>query len=99
MIHVISARGQRSDWFRNIVANPRVAVQIGDRLFSGLAETTCDPARIADLLELRLQRHPCMIGTLLRAESLPPRPSRAQLEDLAAKLAMAAIQPEGEGGE
>jgi len=94
-IYVASSQGQRADWFRNVVANPRVEVRLKWHRFRGICETTTDPKRIADFLEVRLRRHPEMVGRILRWEGLPAEPSRAQLEKYAAKLALAAIRPEG----
>ncbi len=91
-----SSRGQQADWFRNILANPHVEIRIKSRRFRGLAETVTDPLRIADFLELRLTRHPKMIGMILQSEGLPAQPERAQLEAYAAKLAMVVVRPEAE---
>lgn len=89
-----SARGTKSDWYRNIAADGRVEVRVKNRRFRGVAETVTDPARIADFLETRLQHHPFMIGLLMqKAHGLPKRPSRQQLEELAASEAMVIIQP------
>ncbi len=93
IIYVASARGQDADWFRNIVANPQVQVQIQERRFSARAEPITDPARIADFLELRLQRHPRMLGAMLRMHGLSGKADRTQLEKLAATLALVAICP------
>lgn len=93
-ILVGSARGRKSDWFRNVVANPHVLVLVKSRRFRGLAEPITDPARIADFLELRLRRHPRIVGAILRFEGLPERPDRAQLEAYAVRLAMVVIRPE-----
>ena len=95
-IYLGSSRGQKADWFRNILADPHVEVRVKSRRFHGLAETVTDPSRIADFLELRLRRHPKMIGAILQHEGLPARPERAQLEAYAAKLAMVVIRPEEE---
>lgn len=92
-IYVGSARGVRADWYRNIAANPQVTVRYKGRHFAGLAEPTTDPERIADFLEIRLQRHPRMIAMLLRREGLAKNPSRAELEDFAANRAMVIIRP------
>jgi deazaflavin-dependent oxidoreductase (nitroreductase family) len=94
VIYVGAARGQEADWFRNIVANPRVEVQMKAGRFRGVAEPITDPARIMDFLELRLKRHPQMVGAMLLLHGLLPRSSRARLEQLAAKLALVAIQPD-----
>jgi deazaflavin-dependent oxidoreductase (nitroreductase family) len=89
-----SARGTKSDWYRNIEADGRVEVRVKNRRFRGVAETVIEPARIADFLETRLQRHPIMMGLLMqKAYSLPKHPSREQLLELAALEAMVIIQP------
>ncbi len=92
VIYVGSARGTQADWFRNLVACPRVKVQIGAQCFEGRAEPITNASRIADFLELRLRNHPRMIGAMLLAEGLPRRPSRTQLEQYASKLALVAIR-------
>jgi deazaflavin-dependent oxidoreductase (nitroreductase family) len=90
VIYVAAARGQRADWFRNILANPRVGVQLEGQSLRGLAEPVTDPTRIADFLELRLKRHPLMIRLMLLSHGLV-KTDRAHLEQLAAKLAVVAI--------
>jgi deazaflavin-dependent oxidoreductase (nitroreductase family) len=92
-IYIASARGVNADWYRNISADPHVTVRVKKRQFAGLAEPTTDPHRIADFLELRLQRHPRMIGALLRREGLSKNPSRGELEDCAVNKAMVIIKP------
>jgi deazaflavin-dependent oxidoreductase (nitroreductase family) len=89
-----SARGTKSDWYRNIEADGRVELRVKNLCFRGTAETVTDPARIADFLEVRLERHPFMLGMLMqKAHGLPRHPSREQLLDLAASEAMVVIQP------
>lgn len=90
-IYLGSARGAKADWYRNIAANPEVEVRVGARRFRATAETVSDPQRIADFLEVRLRRRPKMIGAMLRSEGLSEQPSRAQLEQYAAKLTMVVI--------
>jgi deazaflavin-dependent oxidoreductase (nitroreductase family) len=93
-IAIGSARGQEADWFKNIVANPHVEVRVKGRRFQGTAEPVTDLTRIADFLEVRLERRPRMIGAMLRAEGLPAQPDRTHLEALAARLAMVVIRPD-----
>ncbi len=92
-IYLGSSKGTRADWFQNLVANPCVSVRVKSRQFSGMAQPVTDPALIADFLELRLQRHPRMIGAMLKSEGLPATPSRSELETYASKLALAIIRP------
>jgi deazaflavin-dependent oxidoreductase (nitroreductase family) len=90
-----AARGLQADWVRNIQANPQVSLQIGSKMVRGQAEIIADPARMADFVELRLQRHPLMIGLIMRfAHGLPARPSRKQLETITSKEALVIVCPE-----
>jgi len=91
-IYVAAGRGQDADWFRNIVAQPRVVVQVKTGRWRGVAEPITDPMRIADFLELRLKRHPHMVRAMLLSHGLL-RTDRAHLEQLAARLALVAIRP------
>ena len=78
-----AGRGPRSDWFRNLQANPRVHVRVGRCEFDCVAEIVTDPERVADFLEYRLKHHPLMIGLIMKfAHRLPLRPSRAQILEL-----------------
>ncbi len=94
VIYVASVTGPKADGFRNLVADPRVEVRVKSRRWRGTAEAITDPARIADFIELRLRRHPWMIGAILKAEGVSAHPGRAELEQYAAGLAMVIIRPE-----
>lgn len=91
-IYIGSAMGRNSDWFRNIQADPCVEVRAGKRKFQGTAEVVTDPRRIADYLELRLERHPQMVGLILKMEGLPTKPARSDLEKYAERLSMVVIR-------
>ena len=92
-IYLGSSKGTQADWFKNLVANPNVCIRVKSRQFSGKAQAVSDPAVITDFLELRLRRHPRMVGAMLKSEGLPAAPSRAELETYASKLALAIIRP------
>lgn len=92
LFYIGSARGDKSDWFRNIQANPEVEVRVKHTRFSGYAKTVTDPTEIADFLLLRLQRHPRILGMIFRAQGYPAPPSREQLEAYASDRAMVIIQ-------
>lgn len=81
--YVGAARGVKADWVRNIQLSPQVGVRVGSKRFHGTAEVVTDPLRFADFLEVRLQRHPRMIGLIMeKAHGLPRHPNRTQLEEL-----------------
>jgi len=84
-------RGKEADWYRNIVADPHVSVQLGSRQFEAVAEPIEDPEQITDFLELRLSRHPRMIASMLRAEGLAPPWTREKLAGYARQIAVVAI--------
>ena len=92
--YVGAARGVKADWVRNIQSCPLVDVRVGAKRFYGTAEVVTDPARFADFLEVRLQRHPRMVGFILeKAHGLPHHPSREQLEDLGHDEAFVILHP------
>jgi deazaflavin-dependent oxidoreductase (nitroreductase family) len=89
-----SARGLKADWVRNIQAHPDVEIRVKSMNFQGQAEVVTDPARFADFVEVRLQRHPRIVGAIMqRAHGLPKQPSREQLEKLAENEALVIITP------
>jgi deazaflavin-dependent oxidoreductase (nitroreductase family) len=92
-IYVAAARGQQADWFRNIIAKPRVKVRLKSRCFHGIAEPVTDPVRIADFLDLRLKRKPRFRSLIMRWAGLPRHPTRNQLETYALKRAMVVLRP------
>lgn len=94
MIYVGAALGQKADWLRNLKVNPQVEVRIKSLRFTANAEVITDPRRIADFLEMRLQRHPHMMNWMLKAEGLRIPPDRDALENYAAGLAVVTIQPD-----
>ncbi len=89
-----AARGMQADWVRNILVDPCVEVRVKNHRFIANAEVIIDPARIADFIEVRLQRHPFMLGLIMqKAHGLPKHPNRQQLENLAANEALVIIHP------
>jgi deazaflavin-dependent oxidoreductase (nitroreductase family) len=94
LIYIASARGQAADWYKNILANPNVQVQIGVRAFAAVAEPVNDPARIADFIELRLRRHPIMIRLIMYLfDGLPLRFTRSELEAFCREKALVILHP------
>jgi deazaflavin-dependent oxidoreductase (nitroreductase family) len=92
--YVGAARGVRADWVRNIQSNPQVELRVGARRVQGMAEVVTDPCRFADFIEVRLQRHPHLIGLIMeKAHGLPRHPSRAQLEEMAKTEAFVIVHP------
>jgi deazaflavin-dependent oxidoreductase (nitroreductase family) len=94
LIVVGSARGKESDWFKNILVEPRVHVQIKNREFEAMAEPVTDNKRVTDFIELRVKRHPVMLRLImLMADGLPPWFTREQLEHYCVNRAMIILHP------
>jgi deazaflavin-dependent oxidoreductase (nitroreductase family) len=92
--YIGAARGVKADWVRNIQINPQVELRVGAKHFQGTAEVITDPSKFADFMEVRLERHPRMIGLIMeKAHGLPKHPSREQLEELAKNEAFVIIHP------
>lgn len=90
-----AARGLQADWVRNIQSDPHVEIRVGGKQVRGIAEVITETSRFADFLEVRLERHPRMIGLIMeKAHGLPRHPSREQLEELAGKEALVVIHPQ-----
>ena len=94
IFYVGSARGDKSDWYRNILADPKVEVRVKSRRFTGLADATADVERVADFLEVRLERNPMMMGNLFQIMGFSRKPDRTQLEEYAAHRTMVIIRPQ-----
>ena len=92
-IVIASARGTKADWYRNIVANPKVNIRVKSSQFEGAAEPVTDPQRIADFLEYRLSKHPRMIGFIMSREGVSKNPTRVELEKHAEGKAIVIISP------
>lgn len=90
-----AALGHRADWVRNIQANPQVEIRVKCSHFSGRAEIIQDTRQIADYLELRLRRHPKMVGAIMRSDGIPIPPQRSDLEEYATRLALVVVKSEG----
>ena len=83
-----------ADWVRNIQADSRVEISVGAKHFHGTAEVVTDPTKFADFMEVRLERHPRMIGLIMeKAHGLPRHPSREQLEEIAKNEAFVIVHP------
>jgi deazaflavin-dependent oxidoreductase (nitroreductase family) len=91
--YVASARGVNADWYRNILVDQEVQVEVAGEQFAAKAEPITDPARIADFLEIRLERHPRMIRAMLRLEGMPPKFTRSELEEFSREKALIALHP------
>ena len=93
--YVGAAMGTQADWVRNILADPHVEIELKSSRFSAVGEVISEPTRIADFIELRLQRHPWIVGRILAMDGLSTHPNRQQLVDYATRIALVILRPQG----
>lgn len=92
-IYLGSSFGNKADWVKNILRNPKVGVQLKGTKFTGIATIIDDSAKIVAFLKTRLERHPKMIGRILRAEGLAIPPSQEEIESYAKGMVIVVIEP------
>ena len=90
---IASGWGKDADWLKNIRKEPGVSVQVGGEQYQATAELIESPAQVSDFLELRLKRHPLMVGLMLRAQGLPVKHTRQDLERLAVDIVAVKLRP------
>lgn len=91
--HVASMRGAQADWYRNLLADPRVRVGLVDREFPAMAQAIDDPDEVLAFLQVRLARSPRMIGAILRADGLADPGDDAALREYAQGVTVVALHP------
>ena len=92
-----AARGRKSDWVRNLLANPQVHVRVKSQRITARAEVIRDPEEIADFLEVRLERRPRMMAAMLKADGISSQATRDQLLGYAAKIVVVKLHPYSPG--
>ena len=91
-IFIAAARGVSADWYRNLLADPQVEVELPEGRFRGRAVPITDACQVADFLELRLQRHPWMVRGMLIMHRIMRSPRRADLERLGQEVALVEVR-------
>jgi deazaflavin-dependent oxidoreductase (nitroreductase family) len=97
-VYVISGFGERTDWIRNLVADPHVEVRIGRRRWSALATVVTDPARRTRAIALlqgtaERQGPPKRIRPLLRRVGFDYDRELAKMDRLAPGMPLVALTP------
>jgi deazaflavin-dependent oxidoreductase (nitroreductase family) len=91
--HVGAVFGAQADWARNIMADPHVQLQVGNRCITGVASVSTDPDEITDFVQYRLGKYPRMIGVIMRLDGFKTRPTREELLAYSQDLALVRIRP------
>jgi deazaflavin-dependent oxidoreductase (nitroreductase family) len=94
VLHIGAVFGMKTDWVRNIQANPEVEVRIKGETFSGRAEISTDPEDLADFIQYRIYKHPRMIGLIMKLDGFKSKPSRTELIEYSQNMALVRITPD-----
>jgi len=91
--YIGAADGTRADWYRNILKNDEVRVQVGREVFHARAAVITDLAQITEFLEYRLKKHPLMIRLILRMDGLKGSIDREKLATYAGRIRLVTLTP------
>jgi hypothetical protein len=71
-----------------------VKVQVKGKTSSGRATVSTGPENIADFIQHRLQKHPRMIGFIMKLDGFTANPTREELIEYSKNLALVHITPD-----
>ena len=94
--YIAAAWGKKSDWVKNIRANPKVKVQAGSRNFDMLAEQLTPEQGELTILDYA-QRHPNAMSKLARYMGYELDGSEADFRELGRLLLMFSLTPHSQG--
>ena len=96
--YIAAAWGEKSDWVKNIKANPKVQVQVGSREINMLAEQLTPDQGELIILDYA-QRHPTAMTSLARYMGYQLDGSEADFRELGSRLLMYSLTPLTQGTE
>jgi hypothetical protein len=92
-IYFINASwGWRSDWFRNLIANPNVQVHIARKKFNGKA--TVLPLKAGNLLMEFISQHTNYVCLMIKLISVKIRFNEEEIRSLISEMPIVAIRPQ-----
>lgn len=89
---VVAGFGEKTDWYRNLLAHPALEIAIGSRRFVPRQHLLTPDEREAVLLDY-VHQHPVAARTLFRVVGYPYDGTDASLRALAGALPMVAFRP------
>lgn len=89
--YIGAARGEQADWYRNLQKNAGVRLRIGRDWMSGTAEPVTEVSEKAAYLHTRLERHPRMVGRMLRLHGVSGNPQPEDIVRVAAEIALVRV--------
>jgi deazaflavin-dependent oxidoreductase (nitroreductase family) len=94
--HIGAVFGVKTDWVRNIQADPNVKVRVKNQHFEATATVHTNPEEMADFIEYRMKKRPQMIGMIMKMDGFTANPTREELLKYCQGLALVKITPDPE---
>ncbi len=92
-LYVVSAWGERPQWFRNLQACPEVLVQQGKRAFAARAEVVTNSGEALRVLHLFRRRAPYIYDPLIARMSARERIDELTLPDISGQITVVRFDP------
>lgn len=89
-----AADGETADWYRNLLSNPRVEMQVGRRRMNATAAVVKDSAQVAEYLAYRLKKRPLMISLIMHMDGVRGRITPDTLKVYAARIRVVVLTPQ-----
>lgn len=90
--YVVSGWGERSNWYRNVMANPRVTVQVGNHKFDAIAERA-SPEEGARIMLFYAREHPQALRMLAQIMDYPLDGTEESAQEFGRKIPVLAFRP------
>jgi deazaflavin-dependent oxidoreductase (nitroreductase family) len=87
-----SGWGLKSDWFRNLIANPNVQVQVSRRKFRGKA-VVLPSEEAGDILVEFISQHPNYVRLMMKIIGLEIKFNEEEIRSLVSAMPIVAIRP------
>ena len=91
-IYILALWGTQSDWYRNVMANPRVAVQVGNHKFDATAERLA-PEEGARIMLSYAREHPQALRMLAQMMNYPLDGSEESAQEFGRMIPVLAFRP------
>lgn len=92
-IYVVSAWGERSDWYRNLLVNPTVSLRQGERSLSAQAHPVTDTGEALRVLNLFRKTAPAWYDALLTQLSTEQNVNRMNLPNISSEFTIVRFEP------
>jgi len=86
-----AADGDRADWYRNVLKEPRVTIQVGRHRYEAIAIAETKSETVNEYLQYRLRKRPLMMRAILRMDGVKGRIEGDAIRKYAEKIKIVTI--------